>query len=180
MALCILVVPLRTDIYRRPNFVAGDLLRAERNRPGSQVGELINSYIKEGKIVPMEITISLLEQAMKESGASRFLIDGFPRKMDQAEKFEETVVLSKMVLFFDCPEEVMEKRLLKRGETSGRVDDNLESIRKRFQTFVEQSFPVVEHYDKLGKVKKVSCLETPDAVYAKVRMVLDELLAGQN
>ena len=65
------------------------MLRAEQKKPGSQYGELINQYIKDGQIVPMEITIKLLEQAMQASGASRFLIDGFPRKMDQAEKFEE-------------------------------------------------------------------------------------------
>ncbi|KAF9428475.1 hypothetical protein BGZ94_002266 [Podila epigama] len=69
---------------------AGDLLRAEQERPGSQYGELIKTYIKEGKIVPMEVTIALLENEMLASGQTRFLIDGFPRKMDQALKFEET------------------------------------------------------------------------------------------
>jgi UMP-CMP kinase len=137
---------------------------------------LINNYIKDGKIVPMEITISLLEKAMVQSGSLRFLIDGFPRKMDQALKFEETVVQSRLVLFFDCPEEVMEKRVLKRGQTSGRIDDNLESIRKRFKTFIEQSYPVVEAYEKLGKVRRVSCLEAPDQVYNRVRIILDEIL----
>jgi UMP-CMP kinase len=61
-----------------------------------------------------------------------------------------------MVLYFECPEEIMLDRLLKRGETSGRVDDNIDSIRKRFATFRNTSFPVIEHYEKLGKVKKAS------------------------
>jgi UMP-CMP kinase len=135
------------------------LLRAERNRKGSPFGELINNYIAEGQIVPMEITIALLHAAMKESKKSRFLIDGFPRKMDQALKFEEKVCESKFVLFFDCPEEEMLKRLLKRGETSGRVDDNIESIRKRFQTFRETSYPVIEHYKQKGKVETVSLFD---------------------
>lgn len=95
---------------------AGDLLRAERQRPGSEYGELINSYIKEGLIVPMEITIALLYNAMKASKGDRFLIDGFPRKMDQALKFEEVVCPSQFTLYFECPEGEMEKRLLKRGE----------------------------------------------------------------
>jgi adenylate kinase family enzyme len=78
--------------YPRPIVtIAGDLLRAEREREGSQYGDLINNYIKEGQIVPMEITIALLEQAMKASGATRFLVDGFPRKLDQAHKFEQVV-----------------------------------------------------------------------------------------
>ncbi len=82
---------------------AGDLLRAEQVREGSQYGELIQTCIREGTIVPMEVTIKLLENAMLEAlkggksgdgwgeGKGRFLIDGFPRKMDQAIKFEEDV-----------------------------------------------------------------------------------------
>lgn len=136
------------------------MLRAEQKREGSKYGELINHYIREGLIVPMEVTIALLEQAMKEAmaegKAKRFLIDGFPRKMDQAVKFEEVVVPSKLVLFFECPEEVMLKRLLKRGESSGRVDDNIESIRKRFNVFTETSMPVIDAFEKQNKVKKVS------------------------
>ena len=118
--------------YGFKHLSAGDLLREEQERPGSEFGEMIKSYIKDGKIVPMEVTIQLLENAMRatidENGIRKFLIDGFPRKMDQAIKFEEVVVPSKFTLFFDCPEETMRSRLLKRGETSGRSDDNEESI----------------------------------------------------
>ena len=75
--------------------LAGDLLREEQQREGSQYGELIKNYIKEGLIVPMEVTIVLLENAMREAieknKQTRFLIDGFPRKLDQAFKFEEVV-----------------------------------------------------------------------------------------
>ncbi|KAG0203812.1 hypothetical protein BGX28_004053 [Mortierella sp. GBA30] len=154
---------------------AGDLLRAEQERPGSQYGELIKTYIREGKIVPMEVTIALLENAMLASGQKRFLIDGFPRKMDQALKFEEAVVPSKFTLYFECPEEVMLKRLMKRGETSGRADDNIESITKRFRVFTETSYPVIEHYNKSGKVHTVSCVDSPDAVYASVKDIFNKL-----
>lgn len=72
---------------------AGDLLRAEQLREGSQYGAMIKSYITEGKIVPMEVTVNLLSNAMRDSldtnapapgTKARFLIDGFPRKLDQA------------------------------------------------------------------------------------------------
>ncbi|KAL9619803.1 MAG: hypothetical protein Q9160_005639 [Pyrenula sp. 1 TL-2023] len=159
---------------------AGDLLREEQDREGSQYGQMIKDYIKEGLIVPMEVTVKLLENAMhaklsgSTDGRGRFLIDGFPRKMDQAIFFEETVCPSKVVLFLDCPEEVMQKRLLKRGETSGRSDDNAESIKKRFRTFVQTSMPVVEHFGKEGKVIKVSATGTPEEVYSDVRRELEE------
>ncbi|KIY62306.1 P-loop containing nucleoside triphosphate hydrolase protein [Cylindrobasidium torrendii FP15055 ss-10] len=81
---------------------AGDLLRAEQTREGSEFGEMIRTHIREGTVVPMEVTIKLLENAMVDAvktktgdewsdGKGRFLIDGFPRKMDQALKFEEQV-----------------------------------------------------------------------------------------
>ncbi|KXS99983.1 hypothetical protein AC578_793 [Pseudocercospora eumusae] len=165
--------------YGFKHLSAGDLLREEQNRPGSDYGEMISTYIKEGQIVPQEVTIKLLENSMvseiNESGNRKFLIDGFPRKMDQAVKFEEIVVPSKFTLFFDCPEETMRERLLNRGKTSGRSDDNEESIKKRFRTFVETSMPVVEYFEKEGRVVRVDATPEPDKVYERVK----EQLAGR-
>ncbi|TDZ17748.1 Uridylate kinase [Colletotrichum orbiculare MAFF 240422] len=166
--------------YGFTHLSAGDLLRAEQDRPGSQFGQLIKDYIKDGLIVPMEVTVQLLENAMtatiKEQGNKRFLIDGFPRKMDQAVKFEESVCPAKLVLFYDCPEAVMESRLLERGKTSGRADDNAESIRKRFRTFVETSMPVVDYFEKEGRVVKLDATPSPTDVYAKTRAELSKRL----
>lgn len=63
------------------------------------------------------------------------------------------------ILFFDVAEEIMEARLLERGKTSGRADDNIESIKKRFGTFVEQTMPIVSHYKETDRVKRVMYLE---------------------
>lgn len=62
---------------------------------------------------------------------------------------------AQQVLYFDAPKEVMLERCLKRAETSGRADDNAESLEKRVQTFIDQSYPVVDHYDKFGKVSRI-------------------------
>ncbi|KAH7035252.1 uridylate kinase [Microdochium trichocladiopsis] len=169
--------------YGFTHLSAGDLLRAEQERPGSQFGELIKNYIKEGLIVPLEVTVALLENAMTAaidpSGKGdvagkkgKFLIDGFPRKFDQAIKFEEVVCPAKFVLFFDCPESEMEKRLLERGKTSGRADDNAESIRKRFRTFIETSMPVVDYYEKQNRVIKIDARPQPTEVYKKTQDAL--------
>ncbi|KAJ4370455.1 bifunctional uridylate/adenylate kinase [Neocucurbitaria cava] len=162
--------------YGFKHLSAGDLLREEQDRPGSEFGEMIKANIKEGIIVPMEVTIQLLENAMQKQmeidgagGKNLFLIDGFPRKLDQAHHFERTVVPSKFTLFFECSEAVMEKRLLQRGETSGRADDNLESIKKRFRVFVETSMPVVNEFESKGKVVRVSAERGPDEVYRDVQ-----------
>src|SRR5437762_1501424 len=134
---------------------AGDLLRIEQDREGSKYGDLIRNHIRNGIIVPMEITVALLLDSMtaaltnKETRTPkpRFLIDGFPRKMDQATFFEETVCPSTLTLFLSCPEDVLLNRLLSRGKTSGRDDDNIESIRKRFRVFEETTLPVVRYYE---------------------------------
>ncbi|OJJ42981.1 hypothetical protein ASPZODRAFT_136854 [Penicilliopsis zonata CBS 506.65] len=172
-----------TNLVRDYGFIhlsAGDLLRAEQNREGSEYGDLIRTYIREGKIVPMEITVALLSNSMADAistassssssaAKARFLVDGFPRKLDQAVFFEKTVCPSEFTLFLTCPEEVMEKRLLKRGETSGRDDDNAESIRKRFRTFVETSMPVVDAFREQDKVVSVEATGSVDEVYERIR-----------
>jgi UMP-CMP kinase len=158
--------------YGFTHLSAGDLLREEQDREGSEYGELIKSYIKEGLIVPMEVTVKLLENAMRakldEQGTGRFLVDGFPRKMDQAAFFEQAVCPSRCTVFLDCPEEVMRKRLLHRGLTSGRADDNEESIVKRFRTFVETSMPVVTHFEAEDRVVKVDADKEETEVYGDI------------
>jgi UMP-CMP kinase len=98
---------------------------------------MIDNYIKEGKIVPVEVTVGLLKKAMEKNVAKdkyHFLIDGFPRNQANLEGWHKTMGTYadiRFVLFFDCEESVMEKRLLERGKTSGRIDDNIDSIKKR-------------------------------------------------
>ena len=96
--------------------------------------------------------------------------------MDQAITFEEVIVPSRFVLFFDCPEPVMLERLLERGKTSGRDDDNAESIKKRFRTFEETSMPVVEYFSKQDKVVKIVCDKPVNEVYAEVETVIEKRL----
>ncbi|KAJ6455861.1 UMP-CMP kinase [Mycena sanguinolenta] len=167
---------------------AGDLLRAEQHREGSEFGELIQTCIKEGTIVPMEVTVKLLENAMRaalKEGRSRegwgedrgrFLIDGFPRKMDQAIKFDDDVCQASMVLFFSTTEEVMLERLLERGKTSGREDDNAESIKKRFTTYKETTMPVIHHYEALGKVAEIDSSPSVEEVHQKAKEVVEKIL----
>ncbi|KZT03435.1 UMP-CMP kinase [Laetiporus sulphureus 93-53] len=170
---------------------AGDLLRAEQNRAGSEYGEMIRNCIKEGQIVPMEVTIKLLENAMRAAlaeeragegwaeGRGRFLIDGFPRKMDQALKFDEEVCESSLVMFFTTTEDEMLKRLLERAKTSGREDDNEESIRKRFRVYKEQTMPVVEHYNEQHKVVTIDASASIEEVHEKAKTVVEELFKGE-
>jgi len=78
------------------------------------------------------------------------------------------------VLFFDCPEAVLERRLLARNE--GRTDDNIETIKRRFKVFLEQSMPVVEHYKKLGKVIWADSDRLPDEIFAEIAPQVEKLV----
>ena len=110
-------------------------------------------------MVPIEITMKLLKNAMEQHrGAPGFLIDGFPRTLEQAFVFERTIGKCSFVLFFDASHETLIQRLLKRGQTSGRADDNLESIKKRLTTFTDSSLPVVQFFEKDDRVRKVMFL----------------------
>ncbi|CAH1441032.1 unnamed protein product [Lactuca virosa] len=146
---------------------AGDLLRAEI-KSGSKNGTMIQNMISEGIIVPSEVTIKLLEKAIMENENDKFLIDGFPRNEENRAAFESvTGIIPEFVLFFDCSEEEMEKRLL--GRNQGRVDDNIETIRKRFKVFVDSSLAVIEYYNSKGKVKKIDAGKPVGEVFEAVK-----------
>ena len=149
---------------------AGDLLREER-ASGSDKAAMINTFIKEGKIVPATVTVGLLKAAMEKSGSTKFLVDGFPRDIDNLRCWEEEmsgVTNDLFLLFLDCPQEVMLGRLLERGKTSGRDDDNEVSIRKRFTVYEESTRPIIEHFRNLDKVRTVDSNRALDVVFSEV------------
>ena len=100
--------------------------------------------------------IQLLENEISTSAwfGMAYLVDGFPRAVPQAEKFERKVREADLVLYFECPEKVMKERILERGKTSGRQDDNEKTVKDRMQTFKKQSLPVVKHYSAQDKLKE--------------------------
>ena len=155
---------------------AGDLLRDARSS-GDETGKMIDQYIKEGQIVPVEVTVALIKRAIEASqraGKQLFLVDGFPRNQDNLDGWYRVMgdyCSVEFVLFFDCPEATMEQRLLKRGETSGRTDDNPDSIRKRFHTYLESTLPIIDRFAKEGKVQRVLATASVEEVYRVVREI---------
>jgi UMP-CMP kinase len=143
---------------------AGDLLRAERDS-GSPNGDLINSYIAEGKIVPIEITCNLIKKAMERAGWDKrtYLIDGFPRSDDNCRGWNE-VMGDKTelagVVYFEADEATMTDRILARAATSGRVDDNIETLKKRFAQFNKEQLPIIMKFTQEGKVIKINACQT--------------------
>lgn len=156
---------------------AGDLLRAERKDPNSSHGELINTYIKEGKIVPVDITLALLKAAMERSGKTKFLVDGFPRNLDNLDGWNKRMsdcAHVQFLLFLTCSEEVMEQRILARGAQAAvagnavRADDNVDTIKKRFATYLESTMPIIEHFRGQGLCREVDSTPPPEDVFGQV------------
>ncbi|KAJ8278575.1 hypothetical protein GJAV_G00089070 [Gymnothorax javanicus] len=170
------------EAYGYTHLSAGDLLRAERTREGSEFGQLIDTCIKDGKIVPVEITINLLKKAMEETmqldpDKFRFLIDGFPRNQDNLQGWSSVMEARadvRFVLFFDCSDQVCINRCLERGKSSGRTDDNRESLEKRIQTYLHSTRPIIELYQQQGKVRTVDASRSVEEVFADVRALLEK------
>jgi len=150
---------------------SGDLLRA-KVASGSADGKELDAMMKAGKLVPLEKVLDLITEAMNKAVSSGscngFLIDGYPREIDQGIKFEAKIKPCSLVIDFDVPDEVMVTRLVERGKTSGRVDDNEETIRARLKTYREATVPVAEHYQKQNKLNRIDANRTVDEVFGDV------------
>ncbi|PAY19430.1 adenylate kinase [Rhodopirellula sp. SM50] len=156
------------------HFSAGDLLRAEREA-GGPTAAIINEVIRDGKLAPDEIIVSLLKKAMetitRTTGKKNFLLDGFPRSLGNLEGwydiFGRDAELPKM-LYFECPYDVLRQRILGRAKYTGRRDDNVESLKKRFDTFKAQTLPTVELFKSQGKCVEIDTSQSRQAVYDEV------------
>lgn len=168
---------------------AGDLLREERQRVTAaqtatdddddlELAHTIQNCINAGKLVPSSITVRLLEKGMKQayqkSGSTKFLIDGFPRGQDNIDAWDNQMGAHKVTscLNYECPEQLLVDRLLERGKSSGRSDDNMETIRKRFQTHVEACKPVLARYSKDGILHTINSDQSVDEVYKQTEKIV--------
>jgi adenylate kinase len=169
---------------------AGDLLREElKNSPTSSTADMIRTISSQGGLVPAELVIQLISQAMMKirhatsaSGSGRqqkkFLIDGFPRNEENLiawYRLMSSSCIIDFVLNLSCTEDVMKERILHRGLTSGRVDDNETTLLKRFQTFLTETQPVLSTYDRLGKLRTVDANFPPSVVLKEAVEIVHSL-----
>jgi UMP-CMP kinase len=157
---------------------AGELLRVERASK-SLNSVLIEQCITEGKIVPAQITIDLLKATMISSKSSHFLVDGFPRNWDNILGWESTmqnICCVVGVIFIDCPQLVLEERILVRGLSSGRSDDNLSILRKRFKTYYDSTLPIIDHFQESGKLIRLNGNQNREAVFSQFKAFILPIL----
>merc|ERR1712079_254857 len=130
----------------------------------------------------MGITVKLLKNAMDAAAAkeskSKFLIDGYPRNLDNVTGWEKVIGESAQVggvFFFDCSQEAMQKRLLIRGESSGRDDDNLITITKRFNTYISETRPIIDMYEAKNLVYTIKAEDDVDSVWEVVKTLVQKV-----
>lgn len=156
--------------FRMVHLSSGDLLR-EEVAARTQLGTEIEAQMKKGKLVKDEVTMQLLKRAMlKHQDCNRFLLDGFPRSIEQAKMFEQDLADTSFVLFFDAKDELLEERIKYRAKSQpGRPDDNPEVIRERLEVFHSQTTPVVDYYASIGKLRTVKASAGVNEVYSMAR-----------
>lgn len=155
----------------------------------SENAALINDFITKGQIVPVKITVTLIKNAMVERGwevgcgltkKCKYLVDGFPRNADNVKGWEETIgdeASVRGVVYIKCSEETMTQRILKRSESSGRSDDNLEVIKKRFDTYNSETFPTIERLKNEGTpIFELDGEKDPETVYSQCHTLIKSLL----
>lgn len=158
----------------------GELLRAEVDSGGSLAVTIADS-LAAGHLVSDDIMMQLLQaavdSAMRTTGKQNFLLDGFPRSLSNLEAwnavFGREAELPKM-LYFECPFAVLEQRVLDRAKYTGRSDDNLESLKVRFDTFKSETLPIVKLFQAKGRCIDVDTSVAREAVYAMVTEHLSE------
>ena len=103
-----------------------------------------------------------------------YIFDGFPRSLEQCTDLQKFIKEPDMVMFFSVPIDVVEKRLIERGKTSGRSDDNEEAIKKRMDTYKKETLPVVDFYKEKDKLLEINADRTIDEVWETVKAKLDD------
>ena len=164
--------------YGFKHISTGDVLRAEIKN-GTELGNTAKGFIENGQLIPDSLMIDILASVYDSfCPCEGVIFDVFPRTIPQAEALKE--MLAKRgtevsgMLELDVPNEMLIERLVNRGKTSGRADDNEETIRKRLDVYNNQTAPLIEWYEKEGKRHAVKGYGELEEINAALCAVIDQ------
>jgi len=165
------------DKYGLQHLSTGDVLRNEI-KSGSQLGKEIEAIISQGNLVPDEKMIDLIGNFLNSLGedCNGVVFDGFPRTVDQARALTTLLEEHKMdIVMLDlyAEEETVISRLLHRGETSGRADDNLETIKKRLEVYKTQTRPISEYYMNRKEYFQINSNVNPVCTFGQIERIIN-------
>ena len=169
------------DHYKLFHISTGDVLRDHIKR-GTDLGKTAKGYIDQGQLVPDELIIDILAQVLddnKDNAKEGVIFDGFPRTIPQAEALEQLLAdrgtRIDAVVGLEVPEEELIKRILLRGQMSGRSDYNEETARKRLETYHNQTSPLKAYYEEQGKYRAIDGVGSIDDIFDQIKENLDNL-----
>ena len=165
--------------YGLNHISTGDVLRSEIKK-GTELGKTAASYIDNGQLIPDDLMVSILAGVYDSFGDHKGVIfDGFPRTIPQAEALkkmlDERGDKVAAMIELDVPEDELMKRLLLRGQQSGRADDNEETIKKRLVVYHNQTAPLIEWYAKEGLHHHIDGLGELDRIFGDICAVVDNI-----
>ena len=158
----------------------GDVLRNEIKN-GTELGKTAKGYIDNGQLIPDELMVSILASVYDGFGADHagVIFDGFPRTIAQAEALKAMLAerghAVAAMIELDVPEAELIKRLIKRGQESGRSDDNEETIKKRLDVYHNQTSPLIDWYEKEGIHNHIDGLGELDRIFKDICEVVDNI-----
>ena len=171
---------LMIEHYGLGHISTGDVLRNEIKK-GSDLGKTAQGYIDNGQLIPDDLMVSILAKVYDEFGRGHkgVIFDGFPRTIPQAEALKKMLgergdKVAAMIEL-DVPEDELMKRLILRGQQSGRADDNEETIKKRLVVYHSQTQPLIEWYKQEGLHHHINGLGTLECIFADICKVIDNL-----
>ena len=164
--------------YHLTPISSGEIFRQELKN--GKLGPKIKKYYDSGKLVPDSLTIKIVEAAAKKmiKGAG-FIFDGYPRNIKQAKSlnkfFKDNKINLDTVLNMKLDEKKAAERILLRAKTSGRSDDNLETIKKRFTVYHKETEPILKYYQKMNKVTDIDGLPSIKIIFKEINAVIKSL-----
>ena len=158
--------------YGMGHISTGDVLRAEIKN-GTELGKVAQGYISNGQLIPDDLMIDILAKTYDAMPFGKGVIfDGFPRTIAQAEALDKMLAERgekvDVVIGLEVDDEELIKRIIARGKTSGRADDNEETAKKRLDTYYGQTLPLKDFYLAQGKYAKIQGVGAIDAIYANI------------
>lgn len=159
-----------------PHISSGEIFRTNI-AAGTELGVLAKAFIDRGDYVPDDVTNGMIRERLAQADAAQgFLLDGYPRTIDQIHRLDETLAESGLgidrVLELTADPEAVVKRLLARAEVEGRTDDNDDVIRNRLVVYHQQTAPLTAIYAERGLLTQVDALGTIDEVTARILVAL--------
>lgn len=166
--------------YGLVHISTGDLFRKHLGE-GTELGKLARSYMDAGNLVPDSVVIDMVDDKIKEVGDVKGIIfDGFPRTVAQAEALDELMNKNDQpisgMLALSVPNDELVSRLLDRGKTSGRTDDqDINKINNRLKVYNDETLPVADYYKGQGKYEAIDGVGDINAIFDKLTSSIDQL-----